>query len=210
MRDWVLDFDAPLGRDYREQRFWRADVRVYRDDGTEKTGYFRWGDEPVGADPRPNRVITLDNVATVAEPAPLGLHVGSFGHGGESAAHHRLKLYVAAHPGEFGLDPCAEPSVEYQFVTGDRVDVMFENHRPFRTVVEVEVVGEQNVCVGIHQAIKYRSLAEVDGAYAPLTPAVRSLVVAYDVNYRRARDLAERYDVQLIGVDRQRVLAVAS
>jgi hypothetical protein len=39
---------------------------------------------------------------------------------------------------------------------------MFENHMPDRPVVEVEVEGEREICVGIHQAIKYRSLAAAD------------------------------------------------
>jgi hypothetical protein len=51
---------------------------------------------------------------------------------------------------------------QHPFATGDRVDVMFENHLPDRTVIEVEIEGEREVCVGIHQVIKYRSLAAAD------------------------------------------------
>jgi hypothetical protein len=40
------------------------------------------------------------------------------------------------------------PWIEHRFATGDRVDVMFGNHAPDRTVVEIEVEGEENVCVG--------------------------------------------------------------
>lgn len=101
----------------------------------------------------------------------------------------------------------AQPFVEYRFQTGDLVDVMFENHRPDRTVVEVEVAGEDNVCVGIHQAIKYRSLAEADAGYPLMGARVRSLVVAYETGYQRAIDLAGRYDVALTSVDPERVLA---
>jgi hypothetical protein len=84
---------------------------------------------------------------------------------------------------------------------------MFENHLPDRTVVEVEVEGEQQICVGIHQAIKYRSLAAADAGYPLLTARVRSLVVAYATDYAKARDLAERYDIPLISVDRDRILS---
>jgi hypothetical protein len=65
--------------------------------------------------------------------------------------HKLLKLYVTGHPAEFGLTPAAVAHIEYPFATGDRVDVMFENHMPDRTVVEVEVEGEREVCIGIHQ-----------------------------------------------------------
>jgi hypothetical protein len=101
--------------------------------------------------------------------------------------------------------------VEYSFATGDRVDVMFENHLPDRTVVEVEVEveGEQQLCIGIHQAIKYRSLAAADAGFPLLTSRVRSLVVAYSIEYPKAHELAERYEIPLLAADRQAVLAGA-
>jgi hypothetical protein len=163
----------------------------------------------VGLDKDPTRVVALDDVDTVAELALIKERVGTFGPGGESAAHRRLKLYVAAHPTAFGVSERAVPLVEHRFQTGDRVDVMFENHRPDRTVVEVEIAGEDNACVGIHQAIKYRSLAEAEGGYPLLSTRVRSLVVAYDIDYQRAAEFGDRYDVALQSVDRERVLAEA-
>lgn len=85
-------------------------------------------------------------------------------------------------PASAASRPAVVPHLEYRFATGDRVDVMFENHLPDRTVVEVEVEGEQQICVGIHQAIKYRSLAAADAGYPLLTSRVRSLVVAYNTD----------------------------
>ena len=158
---------------------------------------------------QPSRVFEVDNLLTIAVPPPAGQHVGGYGPGGESAAHKLLKLYVAGHPLEFGLSPAAVAHVEYLFATGDRVDVMFENHMPDRTVVEVEVEGEREVCVGIHQAIKYRSLAAADAGYPLLTSRVRSLVVAYSTEYSKARELADRYDIPLMSVNREKVLAGA-
>ncbi len=209
VREWVLDFVAPLGRDHRDRNTWRADLHVYGDESLERQGYFRWGDEPTALEPRPDRVFELDNIATVHELQLIKERVGTHGLGGESAAHRRLKLYVAQHPLDFGLSAMAQPHVEYRFQTGDRVDVMFENHLPDRTVVEIEVSGEDNVCVGIHQAIKYRSLAEADAGYPLMGERVRSLVVAYETDYRRAVDLADRYDVALASVDPERVLTLA-
>lgn len=209
MREWVLDFAAPLGRDHRDHRMWRADLRVFPDDPAERSGYFRWGDEPVGSTALPGRVIEIDNVATLAERTLTTQHVGVFGTGGESSAHRRLKLYVATHGPEFGMSHDAMPFVEHKFRTGDRVDLMFQNHWPERTVVEIEVAGEENICTGIHQAIKYRSLAEVEGGYDRSSPTVRSLVVAYETGYSSASVLADRYGVDLITVDAHRVLAEA-
>jgi hypothetical protein len=206
MREWVLSFTAPLGNSHRDHAYWRADLRLYPG---EQTGYFRWGDEPVGVGEQPDRVFEVDNLATVTMPPPPGQHVGGYGTGGESAAHKLLKLYVAGHPVEFGLSAKAIAHVEYPFTTGDRVDVMFENHIPDRTVIEVEVEGEREVCIGIHQAIKYRSLAAADAGYPLVTSRVRSLVVAYSTEYAKARELADRYDIPLLSVDREKVLTAA-
>lgn len=209
MRDWVLDFAAPLDRDHRDHKLWRADLRIYTDDETEREGYFRWGDEDVASSVRPERVFELDNVATLYELALIGERVGTLGPGGESAAHRRLKLYVAAHPMEFGMSDQALSHIEHRFQTGDRVDVLFENHAPDRTVVEVEIAGEENICVGVHQAIKYRSLAESEAGYALLGGRVNSLVVAYETAYPKAMELADRYEVSLRTVDRELVLSSA-
>jgi hypothetical protein len=206
MRDWVLSFTAPRGNTHRDHATWRADLPLYPG---ERVGYFRWGDEPVGANDQPGRVFEADNIATITMPPPPGQHVGGYGAGGESAAHKLLKLYVAGHPLEFGLSAAARAHVEYPFQTGDRVDVMFENHMPDRTVIEVEVEGEREVCIGIHQAIKYRSLAAADAGYPLVTSRVRSLVVAYSTEYAKARELANRYDIPLLSVDRERVLTAA-
>lgn len=206
MREWVLAFTAPLGNTHRDHSNWRSDLRLYPD---ERSGYFRWGDEPPGVDDRPERVFEVDNFATVIAPVPLGQHVGTFGAGGESTAHKLLKYYVADHPPEFGLSAAATPHVEYSFATGDRVDVMFENHLPDRTVIEVEVEGEREVCIGILQAIKYRSLAAADAGYPLLTSRVRSLVVAYSTDYVRAHELADRYEIPLFAVNRELVLGGA-
>jgi hypothetical protein len=209
MRDWVLDFAAPLGRDHQDHNAWRADLRIFTDEPLERTGYFRWGDEPVGSTALPARVFELGNALTLAEAGLTPQRVGVFGAGGESTAHRRLKLYVASHGVDFGMSDAATPFVEHRFRTGDRVDIMFQNHWPERTVVEIEVAGEDNICTGVHQAIKYRSLAEVEGGYDRSSPTVRSLVVAYDTRYPTAVSLADRYEVDLVSVDPNLVLAPA-
>jgi len=206
VREWVLEFAAPLGRDHRDHRSWRADVRVLLDSRDERTGYFRWGDEPIGVHTYPSRFVELDNAATLLDLNLTTERVGVFGKGGEQTAHRLLKLYVAGHGDQFGLSKDAVAFVEHRFRTGDRVDVMFQNHWPERTVVEVEVAGVDNICTGIHQAIKYRSLAEVEGGYERWSGKVRSLVVAYDTGYEEASRIADRYEVELVTVEPNLVL----
>ncbi len=59
------------------------------------------------------------------------------------------------------------------------------------------------------RANSYRSLAEADAGYPLIGERVRSLVVAYETDYRRAVDLADRYDVALTSVNPERVLTLA-
>ena len=65
MKEWVLDFDAPQGNDHQDHHDWRGEIQV-----NGRSGYFRWGDEPVGED-RPNRHITLRNVNQLFQGAEV-------------------------------------------------------------------------------------------------------------------------------------------
>jgi len=133
-------------------------------------------------------------------------HVALYGRGGESEAHRLLKLYIAERPQLLGLSVDARASVEHSFLTGDRVDVMFGNHDPQRSVVEVEVEGEQNLVIGVHQAIKYRALAASADGFALVDPTVRAYVVAYETRYALVDALARDYGVRLVSVPREDVL----
>jgi hypothetical protein len=204
MREWVLEFSAPMGRNHQDHSDWLANIHIYRKLGGETQAYFRWGDEPLGFSPLTSRVIMLDNLGTVSERPD---HIGTYAPGGESEAHRRLKLYVAENPSVIGLRPTAQSTIEYSFRTGDRVDILFENHSPLRSVAEIELQGEENICTGIHQAIKYRVLAEADEGYPLLGSETRAIVVAFDTSYFRAEELAKKYDVSLVPVDRRTVLS---
>lgn len=202
MRDWVIEFAAARPGAHQDHRDWRADFERFVGH-PESDAYFRWGDEARGSRPYPSRAIALDNVAAVAE---CEHHVPLFGRGGESEAHRLLKLYIAERPQLLGLSVEARATVEHPFLTGDRVDVMFGNHNPQRSVVEVEVEGEQNLVVGVHQAIKYRALAAAADRFTLIDPTVRAYVVAYETRYPAVAALARDYGVRLVSVPREDVL----
>jgi hypothetical protein len=204
LRQWTLEFRAPKGDDHRDHVDWRADLRVNESRGD---GYFRWGDEPVNFVGSLTRSFPLDNVAELPGLRRFpNLAVGGNRGSGESEAHRLLKHYVARNPRILDLSAVAESELEHEFRTGDRVDVFFRNHHPERSVVEVEVEGSSNVLTGVHQAIKYRSLAEAADGYALQSPRVRAYVVAYETAYDEVREAASRYDVRLLSVDRSDVL----
>jgi hypothetical protein len=210
IRDWVLEFAAPKGRDHRDHSDWLANIVVDRGLSNETQAYFRWGDEPVGAWVYVSRVVGLDNIEVAASQAilaNLGKKVGAVSATGESEAHRRLKLFVSKRPTLVGLNPTAIGEIEHPFCTGDRVDVLFNNHGPRRCVVEVELEAADQILVGIHQAIKYRSLAAAEIRLPIRLPDVAAYVVAYGQPDSACRELARPYDVGLLSVDKELVLA---
>ena len=124
MRDWVLEFASPLGRDHRDHYRWRADILVDRGQSNETQAYFRWGDEAKGQWLYLSRVVMLDNIEVVANQqalAKLGKKVGAVSPTGESEAHRRLKLYISREPSLVGLSPSANGEVEHLFCTGEEL-----------------------------------------------------------------------------------------
>ena len=106
-----------------------------------------------------------------------------YGSGGESHRHRLLKEWAAEHPEVFGLSNVVG-EVEFGFKSGDRADVVFLDARGLPCgVVEVEIEGDRELEVGVHQAVKYRALSK----------AVRRLsghkgpVGAWMLSYKRSK-----------------------
>jgi hypothetical protein len=200
LRDLALDFRGESLPHYQVTTRWRADLHVIRD--APDAVLFRWGDEIAAVQlMRPSRIMDLGNAsALLPEPSVVGGSAGARARGGEGLAHRLLKDYLAAHPELVGVSAQASVHKEYRFPTGDRVDVMFQNHLPNRTVVEIEVEGRDNLIVGVHQAVKYAALAGVEAGYPVVSHRVRAHVVAYNVQYPEVIQLADRYGVNLVAV----------
>jgi hypothetical protein len=75
--------------------------------------------------------------------------------------------------------------------------------------VEVELEGAPQIVIGIHQAIKYKSLAEAEHSFPLMTSRVRAHRVAYRTDYADTVSLARRYNVNLVNVDCHLVLAAS-
>lgn len=83
-----------------------------------------------------------------------------YGGSGESERHRKLKEWAAAHPEAFGLSDVVS-EVEFGFRSQDRVDVAFLDTDGMPCcVVEVELEGDRELEVGVHQAVKYRALSK--------------------------------------------------
>ena len=98
---------------------------------------------------------------------PPGATTHSFGdHEGESPEHQAFKEAVSLHPAWFGIPRCPA-TVEYRFVTGDAIDVLFtRGTRRWGVEVKSAVSQEGDILRGIYQCVKYRALLEAEQAVA--------------------------------------------
>jgi hypothetical protein len=201
VRQWVLEFDAPLGNDWRHQKTWMGNVTLLSDG----IGYFRWGDEPIGDFGRLSRALALDNVLSVTPPSSVfngSVPPSKYGNGGESDAHKNLKQYVAEHPELLGLFQY-EARIERHFTSGDRADIVFESDSSNYAAVEIELSGASNLLIGAHQAIKYAMLCAAE-AGLPLEfgpeKAVKAFLVAHQTDYIEVEELARKYGITLVSI----------
>lgn len=112
----------------------------------------------------------------------------------EGEEHRRLKELVAAEPELIGLPAGSVPTTEHSFLSGDRVDVKFDIPNGDAAVVEVETIVPQP---GAHQAVKYRTLLEVQRSEALGSGHVEAILVAHEFDVE-TRKLAEKYQIKLV------------
>ena len=97
-------------------------------------------------------------------PEPASHGIGD--RGGESREHQAFKEAVCSHPAWFGLPECPAV-VEYLFVTGDAVDVLFtQGARRWGVEVKSAVSQEGDILRGLFQCVKYRALLQAEQAAA--------------------------------------------
>ncbi len=126
-----------------------------------------------------------------------------YGPRGEGKAHKALKNFVFNNPECIGLKPTEikKPHVEFGFMTGDRVDVAFELVTGEWVVIEIEIEGEMNNTIGMAQAVKYRSLMEVEKGFDQ-TQGVRAYLVAHSIP-ESVRGKCEKYSVAFKEISKQ-------
>ena len=99
-------------------------------------------------------------------PPPEAATPSSGDHGGESPEHQAFKEAVRLHPAWFGIPECPA-SVEYHFVTGDAVDVLFtQGTRMWGVEVKSVVSQDGDILRGLFQCVKYRALLKAEQAAA--------------------------------------------
>lgn len=88
-----------------------------------------------------------------------------FGKGGEGPQHLALKEYVYSHPESVGLRHIALKETEHILLSGDKLDVYFEQKDGTRIAVEVKsiVSPDSDILRGLYQCVKYKSVLDAEG-----------------------------------------------
>ena len=119
-----------------------------------------------------------------------------YGLRGEGPTHKKLKEWVLANPEKIGLRRVEASHLEYEFLTGDRADIMFDLPKDHYAVVEIETDDLDLIRQGAFQAIKYRTLKCAEIGCNINSNRVRAVLVAQ----REPEDLAfcRNYDIGFI------------
>lgn len=84
------------------------------------------------------------------------------GYGGEGKEHKAIKEYIANHPESIGLKNVKKTQMEFDLLSGDRLDVYFECKNKKHIAVEVKpsTSPEGDILRGIFQCVKYQSVMD--------------------------------------------------
>lgn len=120
--------------------------------------------------------------------------------GGESDRHRDLKSYLAIHPELIGFSKDTIPHVEYDFPSGDRVDILFESKSKKEwAVVEIKLEGTEQTFKGLFQVIKYRALQEAVLKFREIDGKVKGYLIAYSIpDYVKQK--AKLFDIQSLEI----------
>ena len=117
--------------------------------------------------------------------------IRKYGAGGEGENHKRLKEWVAKNPESIGLKNISKYELEYVFLSGDTVDIIFQLIDGSDAVVEIETTIPLPGC---YQAIKYRALRCAERSLALHSEKVKAILVAWKVP-QDVRAFCCQYDI---------------
>lgn len=113
---------------------------------------------------------------------------------GVSKEHEALTKFCAENPTELGLSQVKQMPgrTDYEFLCGDRPDVVFEMRGGKYAVLEIETDDPEP---GFHQALKYRTLMCAHQRLPLDSRKVRGILVAWNVS-PKVRRLCKKYAIE--------------
>lgn len=104
-----------------------------------------------------------------------GKHFGA----GEGPQHKALKEFIYSHPESIGIRNVAKSDMEFILLSGDRLDVYFEQKDGTRIAVEVKskISADDDILRGIYQCVKYKAILDAENKTHGMFGNTRSLLV---------------------------------
>lgn len=115
-----------------------------------------------------------------------------YGPGGEGDNHKRLKDFVAKNPCKIGLNNVTHVEIEYNFPSGDTVDILFKLQNDKDVIVEIET---NDPFPGCYQAIKYRVLRCAERGLPIDSNEVNAVLVAWNI-HPKVVDFCNQYGIK--------------
>lgn len=118
---------------------------------------------------------SLVNSKKDEEAIRSGKHYGA----GEGPQHKALKEYICAHPESVGIRNVVKSDMEYILLSGDRLDVYFEQKDGTRIAVEVKskISADDDILRGLYQCVKYKAILDAENKTHGVFGNTRSLLV---------------------------------
>ncbi len=119
---------------------------------------------------------------------------GHFIGSGEGTQHKALKEYILNHPEAIGLRNISKRDNEFILLSGDRLDVYFEQKDGSRIAVEVKSIisSDDDILRGIYQCVKYKAVLEAENrthGFFGKTQAVLIIEGILSVSNQQVKDL---------------------
>src|SRR5205814_5422778 len=134
--------------------------------------------------------ISADNPV---EGSPKVRELRKYGPRGEGPDHKKLKEWIHDHPEDIGLHGVLKSHLEYEFLTGDRVDLLFDMQGDRYAVVEIET---DNPLPGAFQALKYKVLKCAELGSDIKSSKVEAILVAW--GEPEDRGFCQSYNVRFV------------
>lgn len=102
-----------------------------------------------------------------------------FGSGGEGPQHKALKQSIFAHPESIGIRNVVNSDTEFILLSGDRLDVYFEQKDGTRVAVEVKssISPDDDILRGLYQCVKYKAILDAENKTHGVFGDTRSILV---------------------------------
>lgn len=140
---------------------------------------------------QPAKIFTSDDLSKIK--------TSNYINGGEGKDHKSIKEYICTHPDIIGIKNVISAKMEYDLLSGDRLDVYFECKGNIHIAVEVKPSSspEYDITRGIFQCIKYKAVMDAAriADYGNYNNDVILVIagIMSDKNKQLANDLSIKY-----------------